>query len=134
MAFAINFQDVMALVYAQPSVAREQILRAARHQFRKVTFSTGGTRPLVAVRTKFSDDLLWLPFVTAFYTHVTGDKSVLDEVVPFIEAPLLGADEQEAYLQPQISSDTASIFEHCVLALNRSLPVGEHWTAFDGRR
>ena len=125
--FRDQLQDVMSLVYSAPEVARNQILLASHHQFKEGDVQHWWHPPSGrGVRTRISDDLLWLPFVVSFYIGVTGDMSVLNEVAPFLDQPPLLPGEHDRYMQPAVSEETADIFEHCIRAIDRSLSVGEH--------
>jgi cyclic beta-1,2-glucan synthetase len=123
-----QLQDAAALVYLRPELTRAQILLHASHQFVEGdVLHWWHPEPMErGLRTRFSDDLLWLPLVTSYYIEVTGDHSILDEVTPFLTARLLEPGEDEAYLKPDIAGESADVYEHCCRALDRSLTRGEH--------
>ena len=127
--FRDQLQDVMALTVARARSSRASTSCAPRPGSSwRATSSTGGIRrPGAGVRTRISDDLLWLPYAVAHYVEVTGDAAVLDEVVPFLDGPAARAGAGRRVLPARRSPrSAATLFEHCARALDRSLAVGAH--------
>ena len=125
--FRDQLQDVMALVYSHPEITKAQILNAASRQFPQGDVQHWWHPPTGrGVRTRFSDDLLWLPFVVSHYILATQDTSILREMIHYIETPELTEGHDETYTQPWKSEQKGSLYEHCTRAIDRSLKLGEH--------
>lgn len=130
--FRDQLQDCLALVYSSPKIVRTHIIRCAAVQFFEgdvlhwwhVTVDKVQKRR--GVRTKCSDDLLWLPFVCCDYIKKTGDTSILDVNVPYIESELLGKNEKDRYVIPLKTDFKETVFEHCVRAIDKSLSFGRN--------
>lgn len=124
--FRDQLQDSLSAAAIWPEIVKAQIVKHAQHQFLQGDVLHWWHEPAgKGTRTRFSDDYLWLPYVTAEYIRATGDYDILTIEAPFLEDEPLKKHEDERYCQPRISGETATVFEHCIRSIEYGLKFGE---------
>ena len=136
--FRDQLQDVSSLVLTNPMLVRTHIIRCCAHQFEQgdvlhwwhtMPASVGGTK---GVRTRYSDDLLWLPLVASEYAQKTGDFAIFDIEVPYVGGEELSENEHEKYFELKKSNQKGTIYEHCYRAIERAMKFGDHGLSLIG--
>jgi len=125
--FRDQLQDVLSLLHTEPKLARQQILLAASRQFKEGDVQHWWHPPSGrGVRTKCSDDFLWLPYVTSRYIKQTGDTKILDESISFLEGRELNPGEESYYDLPVQAQQRGTLYEHCIKAIKNGFRYGDH--------
>lgn len=124
--FRDQLQDMMAILYMDTERVRQHIITSCEHQFEEGDVQHWWHPPVSGVRTKITDDRLFLPYVVSEYIRVTADETILEEQAPFLRERMLKEEEKDIYSQPDRPEYTQSVLEHCIRAINCSLTKGSH--------
>ncbi|MGK9250699.1 GH36-type glycosyl hydrolase domain-containing protein [Paenibacillus humicus] len=125
--FRDQLQDSMSLLHAMPELTRRQLLLNASHQYEEGDVQHWWHEEThKGIRTRYTDDLLWLPYASARYAVHTGDWDVFDDKAPFIASSPLGPEEHERYEATVLSGREGTLYEHCVRAIDKGLTSGRH--------
>ncbi len=125
--FRDQLQDSLAFLYTHPEITRKQILINCSRQFLEGDVQHWWHPPSGrGIRSRISDNYLWLPYSLLEYLNATNDVSILEETAPYLSGPQIPDDHHDIYFVPEVSDTTQNVFEHCVRALDRSFPTGPH--------
>ena len=125
--FRDQLQDTLALKYIEPEFLKQQIIEHSKHQFEEGDVEHWWHKETNrGIRTRFSDDLLWLPYFVLEYINFTGDNTILDIETPYLKGNILEEGVDERYDKYLESEKQESIYLHCIRAIERSFHFGEN--------
>ena len=125
--FRDQLQDTLGLKYIDSNYMKNQIVKHSKHQFEEGDVEHWWHEDTQrGIRTRFSDDLLWLPYVVSEYIEFTGDYQILDIEVPYLKGNLLEEVQDEKYDKYIQGDKTGTIYEHCIKSIEKGINLGEH--------
>lgn len=124
--FRDQLQDVTAFLQSRPDMVRRQILYSAARQYAEGDVMHWWHHPKFGLRSRITDDKLFLPLVASEYASFTGDKEIFSEIIPYLDSPKLSDNEKSRFENPPYSERRGTLEEHCILAIKSALSYGKH--------
>jgi cyclic beta-1,2-glucan synthetase len=125
--FRDQLQDTLALIKIHPDYTYSQIIRSAQHQFEQGdVMHWWHEHEDMGVRTKITDDLLWLPYAVCKYIKETNDYKILKEQTEYLKYRELTAEEEALFIiSPERTDYKEDIYIHCKKAIQRATKYGD---------
>lgn len=125
--FRDQMQDAIGMKWVDENILKRQIIFHAKHQFKEGDVMHWWHEDQnLGIRTKYSDDLLFLPYGVIEYIDFTGDYTILYEKAKYVIADELKENEKDKVINYKYTENEETIFEHTLKAIQRASKLGKN--------